>query len=66
MIISGLGRFFYIWRFFYDPRGLIGKLALWGLPLTAIVSIFMNDQLGFKNWAAVIPITIVPTLCVFT
>jgi hypothetical protein len=66
MIISALCQVFYISRFFYDPQGLIGKLALWGLPLTAIVSIFMNAQLGFKDWTAVIPITIVPTLCVFT
>jgi len=66
MIISALCRFFYIWRFFYDPQGLIGKFVWWGLTLTAVVSIYMNDQFGFKNWAAVIPITIVPTLCVFT
>ena len=66
MIISSLCQIFYISRFFYHSRGLIGKFALWGLPLTAIVSIFMNDQLGFKNWAAVIPITLVPTLCIFT
>ena len=66
MIISGLCRFLYIWRFFYDPQGLIGKFAWWGLTLTAVVSIYMNDHFGFKNWAAVIPITIVPTLCVFT
>ena len=66
MIISALCQVFYISRFFFDPRGLIGKFALWGLTLTAVVSIYINDQLGFKNWAAVISITIVPTLCVFT
>ena len=66
MINSACCQIFYISRFFYQPQGLINKFALWGLTLTAVVSIYINDQHGFKNWAAVIPITIIPTLCVFT
>ena len=66
MIISVLCQIFYISRFFYNPQGLISKFSLWGLALTVVVSIYIKDQHGFENWAAVIPITIVPTLCIFT
>jgi hypothetical protein len=66
MVISATCRTFYLSRFFYQSQGKIGKLVLWGLPLTALVSMYTNSQHGFHSWAAVIPITIVPTLCVFT
>ena len=66
MIISALCHIFYLSRFFYLSQGKIGKLALWGLPLTALVSIYTNNQHGFNSWTTVIPITIVPTLCIFT
>ncbi len=66
MTTSALCQVFYFSRFFYQSRRSIGKLALWGLPLTAVVSMYVNIQHGFNHWAAVIPVTIVPTLCVFT
>ena len=66
MAISAGCQVFYLSRFFYQSRGKIGKLILWGLPLTALVSMYANDQHGFDSWTAVIPITIVPTLCVFS
>ena len=60
MAISAGCQVFYLSRFFYQSRGKIGKLILWGLPLTALVSMYANDQHGFDSWTVVIPITIVP------
>jgi len=66
LIICAICRVTYIKRFFYYPRNTIGKLLFWGLPLTAIVSMYVNDQIQWAHWSYTVPITIVPTLCVFT
>ena len=66
MAIGSLCQTFHIYRFFYQPQGFIRKFILWGLALTVVVSVYINGQHGFKSWTAVIPITIVPTLGVFT
>jgi len=66
MLISALCQVFYLSRFFYQSQGKFGKLVLWGLPLTAVVSIYTDNHHGFNSWTAIIPITIVPTLCIFT
>jgi hypothetical protein len=66
MVVSAGCQVFYVSRFFYQSRGKIGKLLLWGLPLTALVSMYANNHHGLDSWMSVIPISIVPTLCVFT
>jgi len=69
MICMAAGAFcqvFHISRHFYHCRGWIGKFAMWGLPLAAMVSVYINAQYQFNLWAAVIPVAIIPTLCVFT
>jgi hypothetical protein len=44
----------------------MAKLLFWGVPLTAVVSIYVKDQIEFAHWSYAMPITVVPTLCVFT
>ena len=66
MLFGSVCQMFYFYRFFYQPQGFIRKFIMWGLMLTVVVSIYINGQHGFKSWTAVIPITIVPTLGVFT
>ena len=66
MAVSAGCQVFYLSRFFYQSRGKIGKLLLWGLPLTALVSMYANNHHRFDSWMSAIPIAIVPTLCVFT
>ena len=66
MVVSTCCQVFYLSRFFYQSRGKIGKLLVWGLPLTALVSMHANNHHRFDSWMSVIPIAIVPTLCVFT
>jgi hypothetical protein len=66
MVICAICRLSYITRYLYDPRNTIAKLVFWGLPLTIVVSMYINDQFNFAHWAYTLPLTIVPTLCVFT
>jgi len=56
----------YISRYLYIPLGLFTRILFWGMPLTVIVSMHINDRLGFTHWSHTIPLAIVPTLCVFT
>jgi hypothetical protein len=36
------------------------------MPLTAVVSIYINTQIQLAHWSYTLPLTIIPTLCVFT
>lgn len=66
IIICAICQVSYITRYLYDPRHMITKLLFWGLPLTLVVSLYINDQFDFEHWTCALPLTIVPTLCVFT
>jgi len=66
LIFSAICRVSYITRFLYYPRSIITKLLFWGIPLSAVVSMYINDQIDLAHWSYTLPITIVPTLCVFT
>ena len=56
----------YITRYLYYPGNIISKLLFWGIPLSMVVSMYVNDQLKFEHWSYALPVTVVPTLCVFT
>ena len=64
LIISAICQVSYITRFLYYPRSIITKLLFWGIPLSAVVSMYINDQIELAHWSYTMPI-IVPTLCVF-
>lgn len=66
ILICAICQVFHITRYFYYPRNVLTKLLFWGLPLTGVLSMYANDQLNLAHWSYTIPITIVPTLCVFT
>jgi len=64
--ISAICQVFYIARYFYLPRGFIGKIVLWGLPLTAIVAIHIQLAFGLKPFGLTYVVALVPTLFVFS
>ena len=66
LIISAICQVSHIARYLYLPQSIIVKILFWGMPLTAVVSMYINDQIKFAHWSYTIPLTIVPTLCVFT
>jgi hypothetical protein len=66
LMICAICQVFYITRYFYYSQNTIAKILFWGLPLTTIVSMYINDQMQLSHWSCTMPLTIVPTLCVFT
>ena len=66
ILVCAICQVFHITRYLFNPQNSIIKLLFWGLPLTAAVSMYINDLHEFEHWAYTFPITIVPTLCVFT
>ena len=66
LIICAMCQVSHITRYFYHSLSIIVKLLFWGMPLTIVVSMYINDQFKFAHWSYTMPITIVPTLCVFT
>lgn len=66
IIICAICQVLHITRYLFNPQNSIIKLLFWGLPLTAAVSMYVNDIHEFEHWAYTFPITTVPTLCVFT
>jgi hypothetical protein len=66
IIICAICQLAHITRYLYYPGNIISKLLFWGLPLSIVVSMYINDQFEFGHWSYALPVTIVPTLCVFT
>lgn len=66
IIICATCPVFHITRCLLNSQNNIIKLFFWGMPLTAVVSMYINGIHEFEHWAYTLPITIVPTLCVFT
>lgn len=64
-IISALCQFLHITRYLYQPRGLLGKITLWGLPLAFAVATCIKSIYGFEQWRIAYAVALIPTLCVF-
>jgi len=66
IIICAICQLAYITRYLYYPVNIISKLLFWGIPLSIVVSMYINDQFKFEHWSYALPVAVVPTLCVFT
>jgi hypothetical protein len=66
LIICAICQVTYITRYLYYSQNILVKLLFWGMPLTAVVSIYINAQIQLAHWSYTMPLTIIPTLCVFT
>ena len=66
LIICAICQVTYIARYLYYAQSIPVKLLFWGMPLTAVVSIYINTQIQLAHWSYTLPLTIIPTLCVFT
>jgi len=66
LVISALCQVFHIARYLYLPRGFVMKIILWGLPLTAIVAIHIQDAFGLQQPGLAYVVALVPTLCIFS
>ncbi len=66
LLISAIGQVFYVARFLYHSRGLFGKILFWGLPMTAVVAVYVQSIYEFDSWITAFAAAFVPTLSVFT
>jgi hypothetical protein len=66
IIIGAICRIAHVTRYLYYPGSIISKLLFWGMPLSMVVSMYINYQFEFGHWSYALPVTIVSTLCVFT
>ena len=66
LIIGAVCRITYIKRYLYHSLGALPRLVYWGGPLTVLVSWYLNEELKFAHWSYTLPITFLPTLCVFS
>jgi len=59
-------RLLHISRFLYLNRGMFGRIAICGLPLTVLVAWFAMSEFGLPEWHSAYTYSLVPTLAVFT
>lgn len=66
ILLSIFFQFTHVARYLYHSRGLFGKILLWGIPMTAVVAIFLREYLNLTQWSVAYMVSLVPTLCIFT
>ncbi len=66
LLISAIAQVFYVARFLYHSRDLFGKILFWGLPMTAVVAVYVQSIYEFDSWITAFAAAFVPTLSVFT
>ena len=65
-IIALIARFFHLIRYYFIPRGIIVRLACWGMPLTAAVAVGIEHQYRIGSWQVAFCLAFVPTMCMFS
>jgi hypothetical protein len=63
---GSLCRVFYLGRYLYEQFGALGRTALCGLPLTAVVATVIQPVYGFHEWSTAFTVAFLPTLFVFS
>ena len=66
LLISAIAQVFYVARFLYHSWGLFGKIFFWGLPMTAVVAVYVQSIYEFDSWITAFAAAFVPALSVFT
>jgi hypothetical protein len=52
--------------FLYLNRGMFGRIAICGLPLTVLVALFAKSKFGLPEWNSAYTYSLAPTLAVFS
>jgi len=58
-------RLLHVTRYGYTSRGLLGRIVLFALPLTAAAAVFTQAAFAIPHWGAAWGATLLPTLIVF-
>jgi len=62
LLIAFISQLFLLKRWFYDPRGSIGRILLWGLPCSFITALYLQGP--FVN--VMFAFCLLPCLALFT
>ena len=63
--VSAACQLLHIARFLYQPRGVVGKLVYWGLPLIGVVAFYLQRDLNVGGWVSACIVALIPTLIIF-
>lgn len=55
----------HITRYFYLPRGFLGRIIFFGFPLTFIPALKIQDKYALQSIEMAYYLALIPTLCVF-
>ncbi|HMA66579.1 MAG TPA: hypothetical protein VKO20_02060 [Desulfosalsimonadaceae bacterium] len=66
LAIAAVGRVTHINRHFYMSLGIIGKLAYWGLPVTAVTAYYIHKEYAVsQDFGLTLLMAAIPTYCLF-
>ncbi|MBF0100288.1 MAG: hypothetical protein HQK77_05200 [Desulfobacterales bacterium] len=64
-MLSVVAQFFFLIRFLFIPRGIFGKIMLWGFPYMLCVAKFVQYYYNIERFDFCCMLVSIPTLCVF-
>ncbi len=65
MLVAAVCRFFYLTRYIFLARGVVGKILLVALPLNLLTAAVIRPIFSQPHWGAAYAATIIPTLLGF-
>ena len=66
LLAGAVCRLLHITRYAYTSRGLLGRIVLLALPLSAVAAVFTQAAFAVPHWSAAYGATLLPTLLVFS
>lgn len=64
--IGAIFRFLYLARYVYEQFGALGRIAVCGLPLAAVIATYVQPLYGIPEWSTAFVVVLVPALSVFS
>ncbi len=65
VLIGALCTLLGITRYLYHPRGILGRIAFFGLPITGVVAFHLQSSLQIDQWISAYLSVLIPTMCLF-
>jgi hypothetical protein len=65
VLIGAFFTFLGITRYLYHPRGILGRIAFFGLPITGVVAFHLQSSLQINQWISAYVSALIPTMCLF-
>jgi hypothetical protein len=65
VLIGTLFTLLCITRYLYHPRGILGRIVFFGLPVTGVVAFHLQSSLQINQWMSAYVSALIPTMCLF-